>query len=162
MNNDHFPTRKPNRLNSFDYSCPGAYFLTLCTNSRANYFWGTTEISEHSPIALSDCGKIAVEAIANIPKIYPSVTVDHYVIMPNHIHLLLQLHPVPDPAASDVPSINRIIQQMKGYIFRQIGFSVWQKLYYDHVVRNKKDYDQIVRYIHENPYRWQFDCLYSP
>lgn len=53
-----------------------------------------------------------------------------------------------------VPTIDRIIKQMKGYITKKIGFSVWQKLFFDHVIRNSKDYAEHVKYIYENPIRW--------
>ncbi|MBQ9746356.1 MAG: hypothetical protein IJW21_05995, partial [Clostridia bacterium] len=85
------PKRKDLRLKQYDYSSPGGYFLTLCTLERRNYFWenvGAT-IGRPQDVVLSHYGNIVDEAINNIPSIYPALDVDHYVIMPDHIHLLL-------------------------------------------------------------------------
>ena len=85
------PKRKDIRLKNYDYSSPGGYFLTLCTSERRNYFWenvGAT-IGRPQDVILSHYGNIVDEAINNIPSIYPALDVDRYVIMPDHIHLLL-------------------------------------------------------------------------
>ncbi|MBQ9113265.1 MAG: transposase [Clostridia bacterium] len=155
--------RKKNRLDNYDYSRPGAYFLTLCTEGRRNYFWdkvGAT-IGRPQDVVLSSKGKIVDEAIKNIPRIYPAVTVDYYVIMPNHIHILLTNHADEFGRPMVAPTVDRMMQQMKGYVTKQIGRSIWQKLFFDHVIRNRQDYDEHVKYIHENPARWYYDELYS-
>lgn len=157
-----FPKRKPNRLKFYDYSSPGAYFITICTNDRKNYFWdivGAT-IGRPSEIPLTKVGKIAEKAINNISVIYDNVTVDYYVIMPNHIHLLLQIHADENGRPMVAPTVDRVVKQLKGYITKRNGKSVWQKLYHDHVVRNRKDYERIAKYICENPMRWKEDCFY--
>ena len=85
------PSRKRNRLKHYDYSSCGAYFITICTSDRRNYFWngvGAT-IGRPQDVDLSQYGKLVDEAINNIPSIYPALKLDHYVIMPDHIHLLL-------------------------------------------------------------------------
>jgi len=88
------PKRKPNRLREYDYSTPGAYFITFCTKDRKNLFWENVGASIARPqdVQLSSCGKLADHAIQQIPIRYPSISVDQYVIMPNHIHLLLQIN----------------------------------------------------------------------
>ena len=91
---NELPSRKKNRLENYDYSSKGAYFLTICTLERRNYFWndvGAT-IGRPQDVKLSNYGKIVNEAINNISTIYPSILVKHYVIMPDHIHLLLFVH----------------------------------------------------------------------
>ena len=83
--------RKRNRLENYDYSSSAAYFVTICTKERRNYFWdnvGAT-IGRPQDVVLSQCGNMVKEAINNIPKIYPALDVDCYVIMPDHIHILL-------------------------------------------------------------------------
>ena len=85
------PERKRNRLENYDYSSSGAYFVTICTKERRNYFWdnvGAT-IGRPQDIVLTPYGNIVDEAIKNIPSVYPAIDVDCYVIMPDHIHLLL-------------------------------------------------------------------------
>lgn len=86
--------RKPNRLPYFDYSAPGAYFITICTKDRKSIFWegvGASIARPQKP-ALSWCGRIVDATIRSIPAHYPAITVDHYAVMPNHIHLLLQIN----------------------------------------------------------------------
>lgn len=158
------PQRKPNRLKEYDYSTPGAYFITICTKNRENIFWENVGASIARPedIVLTAQGCVADRAIKNIPKHYSNITVDHYVVMPNHIHLLLQIHTDHDGACIHMPSISIVVQQMKGYITKQLGYSVWQKLYHDHVVRGEKDYRKIWEYIENNPVKWTEDCFYNP
>ena len=87
--------------------------------------------------------------------------VDNYVIMPNHIHLLLIICADENGRPMVAPTVSRVIQQLKGYVTKRIGYSIWQKLYYDHVIRGREDYNEINKYIHENPARWFYDELYS-
>ena len=156
------PKRKGNRLQDYDYSSPGAYFITICTKDRKNLLWRDVGASISSPedVALSDAGKIVDKAIKNIPVRYPAISVDRYVIMPNHVHLLLQIHTNEDADLLRVPSISIVIQQMKGYVTKELGDSVWQKLFHDHVIRNEADYCKIWNYIEGNPMKWSEDCFY--
>lgn len=112
-------------------------------------------------MTLSAQGEIVDNAIQNIAKRYPAVAVDRYAVMPNHIHLLLQIHTDCDGKAMPVPPISIVIQQMKGYVTKQLGYSVWQKLFHDHVIRNQRDYEKIWRYIEGNPMKWAEDCFYA-
>ncbi len=156
------PKRKPNRLPEFDYSSPGAYFITICTKDKKCIFWDTVGASIARPQTprLSGLGAIVDRSIRSISSHYPAVSVDHYAVMPNHIHLLLQIHTDKDGRAMLAPTISTVVQQFKGIVTKQIGQTVWQKLFYDHVVRNEKDYLQIWEYIEGNPAKWQEDCFY--
>ena len=95
--NDEFPTRKRNRLTNYDYSSPGAYFVTICTKDRKNIFWdkkqpdfvGEDIILPSDAVRLSTYGKIAETAVKSIPEHYKDVELLQYVIMPNHIHMIL-------------------------------------------------------------------------
>lgn len=91
------PVRKRNRLASYDYSACGTYFITICTAGREKWLWSSEDagaaISRPHAVPLSDAGRTADDAINAIPLHYSTVRVDHYVIMPNHIHLLLTLLP---------------------------------------------------------------------
>ena len=151
------PQRKKNRLFGFDYSTPGAYFLTICAKERRNYFWsenvGAT-IGRPPDIVLSSNGKIVNEAIQKIPEIYPSLSVEHYVIMPDHVHLLLRICTDNSGRPMVAPTMSRVSQQMKGYVTKKIGRSIWQKLFYDHVIRNQIDYEEHIKYIRENQTHW--------
>lgn len=83
-------TRKQNRLTDYDYSAPNAYFITICTDKRKNLFWTDIEGSIMQPqtVPLTYFGNIVKQSILRIPKYYPAISVDHYVIMPNHINYL--------------------------------------------------------------------------
>ena len=158
------PTRKQNRLSDFDYSLPGAYFITICTKDRRTLFWKDSHAPITAPqdVALSSWGCIVASAIQQIPKHYPAISVDRYVVMPNHVHLLLQIHTDPEGRIIPTPPVSIVIQQLKGYCTKQIGSSIWQKLFHDHVIRNEKDYAKIWEYIENNPCKWSEDCFYTP
>ena len=157
------PNRKPNRLSWYDYSTPGAYFITICTENRKSLLWDTVGASIARPKTpqLSAYGRIVDQAIRNIPVRYPAVSLDHYVIMPNHIHLLLQICTDESGRAMLAPTISRVVQQLKGTITKQIGFVIFQKLFHDHVIRGESDYLKIWEYINNNPARWEEDCFYT-
>ena len=114
-------------------------------------------IGRPQDIALSEYGNIVDKAINNIPYVYPALDVDHYVIMPDHIHLLLIVCADECGRPMVAPTMSRMVQQLKGYITKRIGHSIWQKLFIDHVIRNREDYEEHVKYIYDNPIRWQYD-----
>jgi len=158
----YLPKRKPNRLNQFDYSSCRAYFITVCTKDRRNLFWenvGAT-IGRPQDIELSNYGRIVDDAIKNIPSIYPMIMVEKYVIMPNHIHLILRIVCDEYGRPMVAPTISNVISQMKGYVSKKIGFPVWQKLFHDHIIRNEHDYNEVWQYIENNPQNWNKDLLF--
>lgn len=154
------PIRRQNRLKEYDYSTPNAYFITVCTDKRKNLFWVDTGDLEF--LQLSPYGVAVEDAIKGIAKHYPAVSVDNYVIMPNHIHLLLQIHADSDGRSMIAPTISTVVRQMKGVASKEAGFSLWQKGFYDHVIRNETDYLEIWKYMEGNPSRWLEDKLYAP
>ncbi len=155
------PKRKQNRLTEYDYSTPNAYFLTICTENRKNFFWKDVGaiIDRPEDVSLTDLGAIVQRSIEDIPKCYPAITVDHYAIMPNHIHLLLQIHTDGDGRSMIAPTISTVVRLMKGAVTKQAGYPIWQKGFYDHVIRNEKDYREIWNYIEGNPSKWAEDKL---
>lgn len=175
-------TRKRNRLLDYDYSQYGVYFVTICTKDRKNLFWvidnivGASIARPNEGYVLSDIGKIAEDGIKNISQYY-SVNIDCYVVMPNHVHILMEivadggramLAPTSDAASrykentGDVTStLSNIVRQYKGYVTKKIGFSPWQKSFYDHIVRNREEYLKIFEYIMTNPLKWNIDKYYT-
>ena len=155
------PKRKQIRLTEYDYNTPNAYFITVCTDNRRNLFWKNVEVIIDRPknVPLTNLGIIAQRSIEDIPKHYPAISVDHYVIMPNHIHLLLQITTDPDGRSMIAPTISTVVMLMKGAVSKQAGFAVWQKGFYDHIIRNDNDYLDIWNYIEENPGKWAEDRL---
>lgn len=158
------PKRKPIRLPTHDYRTPNAYFITICTENRKNLFWTDVGaiIDRPTNVPLSHLGTIVRQSIENIPKHYPAVAVDHYVIMPNHIHLLLQIQTDADGRSLTAPTISTVVRLMKGSASKASGFPLWQKSFYDHVIRSRQDYLDIWNYIDGNPSRWKEDDLYIP
>ena len=155
------PKRKPNRLDNYDYSSDGAYFITICVTDMKCILGkinvGAT-IGRPYEMYLSEIGKIVDEAINGIPKYYDAVFVDKYVVMPNHIHILLRIDRGGRPMVA--PTVSRIVQQMKGYVTKKVGCQIWQKLFHDHIIRDEKDYLKIAEYIENNLYKWKEDCFY--
>ena len=153
--------RKPNRLTEYDYSTSNAYFITICTHNRENLFWRDVGaiIDRPEKVPLNKLGMMVKQAVFDIPKHYPAITVDHSVIMPNHIHLLLQINTDINGRSMIAPTISTVVRLMKGTVSKQAGFSVWQKGFYDHVIRNDNDYRDIWNYIEGNPGKWAEDKL---
>ena len=156
------PKRKPNRLTEYDYSIPNAYFITVCTENRKNLFWTDVGaiIDRPKNVPLTNLGMIVRQSIHDISIHYPAITVDHAVIMPNHIHLLLQINTDHDGRSMIAPTISTVVRLMKGAVSKQAGFSLWQKGFYDHIIRNDNDYRDIWNYIEGNPSKWAEDKLY--
>ena len=150
LSNNNF-TRKNPRLKDYDYTLGGYYFITICTKDKTHYFG---EIINEE-MNLNDVGKLAYNCIEKIEEIYKTVKIDKFVIMPNHIHMIVIID------RETVLSIPRIIKQYKEYITKQIGESIWQKSYYDHIIRNEKDYLRIWQYIDENILKWSLDKYYN-
>lgn len=156
------PKRKPTRLKGYDYSTPGAYFLTICVKDKKQLLSkivGTDEgiVPQNN---LSEIGLICDRYINNINIKYENVTVDKYVIMPNHIHLIVFLHGTMR-ASSPTKNIETIIRSFKTMVTKEIGNSIWQRSYHDHIIRGEKDYRKIWEYIDTNPIKWELDCFYN-
>ena len=170
--NKNLPKRKNIRLKNYDYSEYGAYFITICTEKRRKILSKIADIDfeivgEGSPLPqLTIYGEIVDKWINSISEKYSSVAVDYYMIMPNHIHLLLSIVKK-DGREDPSPTVASIIGWFKYNVTKDInqsrkvtGEKFFQRSYYDHIVRNQKDYEEISKYIHENPLKWEFDELY--
>ena len=170
---DEFKKRKEIRLKNFDYSSPGAYFITICTENRKNLFWdGTLDPQTFTwnfvgancvrpqNLPLSSIGKIVLEELNRWDKTYDAVSLCSYVIMPNHLHVMVFIYADEYGRAQVAPTIERMVKQFKGSITKKVGFSIWQKSFMEHVIRNQKDYETRSNYIYKNPIRWYYDELY--
>ena len=94
---------------------------------------------------------LLIIGLQQIELIYSNIIVDEYIIMPNHIHMILAINKQYNN------SISKIIQQFKGKITKEIGYSIWQKLFYEHIIRNEKEYLKIKEYVINNPNNWDTD-----
>ena len=149
-------TRKYNRVRDYDYNQNGAYFVTICTQDRKKIL--SQIVGDGFPVPKRH-GLIAEEFIRQIPIKYPSVIVDNYVIMPDHIHLLLRIEH--SGTGNPSPTLGTIIGWYKYQVTKQAnlmegtqGERILQRSYYDHVIRNQQDYDGIWNYIDQNPRKW--------
>ena len=163
-----FPKRKSPRLAQYDYSSPGAYFITICAKDKSHIFGKISVGQGLAPAVmhLSKYGQIAVEQTAELEQRYATVTVDKYVVMPNHIHLLLTFSPPETAGASPCPTLSDVICTFKSLTARkcrQAGFegSLFQFSFHDHIIRNDADYRRIWAYIDTNPGKWVEDCYYA-
>jgi REP element-mobilizing transposase RayT len=152
------PVRKNIRLQGYDYSSAGCYFITICVKDGHEILW-QPDVGARNARPLSDTGNIVKTAIENIPKIYESVFIDNFVIMPNHIHMIVRIEN--SGRALRAPTVSTVVNQFKGYVTKQIGFSMWQKLFHDRIIRNEEEYQNKWRYIDENPARWTEDEFYK-
>lgn len=114
---------------------------------------------------LTEYGKIADNQIKTMSSFYEDIAIDKYVIMPNHIHLLISITGS-GTGSSGTPTpmneiIARFISTFKRFCNKQIGEKVWQRSYYDHMIRDDKDYRTRWQYIVENPIRWLNDKYYN-
>jgi REP element-mobilizing transposase RayT len=130
--------------------------------------WSDADIIHlHDTPSLSKYGTIIDEAIRNIPEYYPHVVIDKYCIMPDHIHLIVFIHSgnnermISANSESSLPTLSTIVGQMKRYVSKQIGFSIWQKSFYEHIIRNEKGYQDVWQYIDGNPVKWKSDINYK-
>ena len=158
------PDRKPTRLKNYDYNKTGMYFLTICTENRKQLL--STIVGEGSPLPkLSVYGKITEKQIKEIPIKYPQIKLDQYVIMPDHIHLILFLNSNTENDKK-TPTIVSVIGWLKYQITKEInksrgttGERIFQRSFFDHVIRDRKDYEIKRDYIRDNPNKWYYDHL---
>ena len=168
--------RKSIRLSNYDYSQNGLYYITICTKNR-ECILGEIRNGE---IILSEFGKIANNCWVDIPKHFSQVSLHEFVLMPNHIHGILEInivgakHLSPSNyfkrvyndlrANNDLPlrhgtsqTIGSIIRGFKIGVTKQIGFSSWQRNHYEHIIQSDIEYSKIANYIVNNPLKWGND-----
>ena len=167
------PQRKHPRLKHYDYSTAGAYYITICTQNRryllSRIIGGGMEPAE---IQYTPYGKIAEEQLFLSEKRYPSLKIDQYVIMPNHIHLIIiitddeELRAIRESPLRGRSVISKVIGYVKMNASKEIHGKyddavIWQRGFHDHIIRDRRDYEKIAKYIYENPIRWQYDCFFA-
>ena len=164
------PTRKNARLPKFDYAAPGGYFVTICTKDRkcilssvstnddsVRHFVGEG-LCTLPHISLTQIGTEVEKSILYIND-YPQYSVDKYVVMPNHIHLLITISE-PTGGHRD-PPLQAVIGRLKSYTTHKYGKPLWQRSYYDHIIRDMNDYLAAWQYIDENHLKWQLDEYFN-
>jgi putative transposase len=157
--------RRSIRLPEYDYSKPGAYFITICLFNKDLIFG----IIKNGKIILSEIGMIAKKYLEGIPNHFENIFMDNYVIMPNHIHFIISIagvqnfEPLQHHYQKIIPkSVGSIIRAFKAAVTHRCrvdGFEnfKWQRNYFEHIIRNDKDLFRIREYIQNNPLRWKLD-----
>ncbi len=156
------PQRRRLRLKDYDYSQTGCYFVTVCVQNRKRILCRGEQCSPGNSrsFELSAIGEIVDIAVNSIEKYYPNLRIDNYTIMPNHIHMIISMDDDKSGRTLFAPTISRVIKQLKGYVTKQIGYSIWQKSYHDHSIRDEQSYFQLFEYIETNCLKWELDKYY--
>lgn len=159
--------RKPARLKNFDYSQNGAYFVTICTHNKRHLFGKIYD----GKMYFTDLGSIVENEILNIEMHYQTVRIDKYVVMPNHIHMIIVISEAEgmNPFPTKMFDISNVVGKFKAGVSRIVGNGfihsvekrIWQSSYHDHIIRGGKDYKKIWEYIDTNVIRWEEDCFYD-
>ena len=147
---ERFPVRKHPRMKHFDYSSCNYYFVTICTHDKKCIFG--------KPGENNNFRDIAEQGLLRIPEHFPDTTIEKFVVMPNHVHILLLL-------SGGKSSLGNIIGTWKAYVTREIhkiqpDLKVWQASFHDHIIRHEDGYQKIWLYIEGNPMNWKQDCFY--
>ena len=147
--------RKNIRLINFDYSNQASYFITLCEKNKKNIFGKII----HNSIHLNDIGRILEFKLKELPEIFDFIQIDTYIIMPNHIHLIINLY---EEHNSKNIALAKIIGYYKSSVTKDImkKFNIesfWQKRFFDHIIRNEISLNKIREYIENNPKNWNLD-----
>lgn len=193
--------RRSIRLKGYDYSQEGLYFITICVQDRECLFG---KIVDHPIMKLNDAGKIADQCWLAIPQHYPRVVLHEYVVMPNHVHGIIEItenvgtnvgaknfspndfspndfvtddmgandvsdvgaknfSPLPHQQLPRSPSrtIGSIVRGFKIGVTKWFDQSVWQRDYYEHIIRSTDEYERIANYIINNPAKWREDKFFK-
>ncbi|MBI4962140.1 MAG: transposase [Desulfomonile tiedjei] len=168
--------RRSIRLMDYDYSQSGAYFVTICTTDRASVLG---EISD-GQVSLNELGEIVAETWQWLERHYEYLELDEWLVMPNHLHAIVVIGDslcrgasgsalIPGgsrtaPTAARRKPLGRLIGSFKTVSTKQIneirkspGMGLWQRNYYEHVIRSEKSLNAIREYIEANPFHWQDD-----
>ena len=166
----NLPKRKPTRLKEYDYSTPGAYFITICTKGRkqllSRIIVGTGVLDCPQNI-LTNFGEIANKHLINMSNFYENIKIEKYVVMPNHIHLLARISEIDKqcgPSKTPVPTnslISQFVSTFKRFCNKEYDKNIWQRSYHDHIISGEKDYQKIWEYIDNNVIKWEKDCFYN-
>ncbi len=166
------PKRKDLRLKQYSYSSKGAYFVTICIKDRKRILSdimkpvgvGAHDDPSIPQIRLTQIGEIVEKYLLSSENI-SGVKIDRYVIMPDHIHIIIFLDPneylkrkdgssrAPTPTNEMLP---HIVSTFKRFCNKEIGNNIFQRGYIEHIIRDREDYETRRKYIYENPKRWYY------
>ena len=152
--------RRSIRLHGRDYSAPGTYFVTICACS---HLFGRVQTGE---MILTRCGEIAAECWTDLPHHFSHVRIDAFVVMPDHLHGIVVLgRRSARPSGIGrigAGSLGAVVRSFKSAVTARINSErgarpggIWQRNYFDQIIRSRADLDRVRRYIRDNPVRWE-------
>lgn len=162
--------RRSIRLPEYDYSQAGLYFITICTHDRLPWFGHVDKGLMH----LNEYGLLADQHWQALPDRFPTVVLAEHQIMPNHLHGVIQItdETARNPSQTS-PTVGQIVGAYKSLVAKaslslfcqrtpneQMG-KIWQRNYYEHIIRHETAYQRIAAYIVDNPSRWSEDMFYN-
>lgn len=160
MKDNKITKRKEIRIKEYNYPQIGMYFITICTKDRQCILSKIMSKENKTQINLLYEGKIADKYIKNINKVYSNMCISYYVIMPNHLHMICEIMGENGPSRTPTPTnaiIPAMVSTFKRLTNKEIGNKIWQRNYYEHVIRNEREYIEIIQYINNNPINWNKD-----
>ncbi|MGH8598379.1 MAG: transposase [Gammaproteobacteria bacterium] len=161
---------RSNRLRTYDYRTAGAYFVTICASNRRFMFGAVAD----AQMTLNQTGTVVQRVWFDSERIRPGITLDEFIVMPNHIHSIVllpnlgskrahgcaplrkRLARAPRSLGSFIAGFNSTSTREVNRLLGRAG-RLWQRNYYEHVVRHERDLERIRQYIREDPTRWEFD-----
>ena len=178
--NPNIHNRRSIRLKGYDYSQAGLYFITICCQNRAHLFGEVV----NKKMILNDAGKIANQCWLDIPKHFPNVILHNHIIMPNHVHGIIEIavgsvgvgaknfSPLPQPTASSnrprgtSRTIGSMVRGFKIGVTKWMRqntdvYNVWQRNYWESIIWDEPTYIRISDYIRDNPAKWKEDKFFS-
>jgi len=157
-----YPNRKHPRMNQYDYSSPGAYYITICTHNKEYTLSEIVKPKDGTAVAKhTELGKIVSEQFRLLEKRYPHLHIDQFVVMPNHIHAIMFLaqyeaEPIQRASVIDMICAFKSLAAREGKrIYNKE--KIFQASFYDHLIRNETEYRKIAEYIQQNPLAWELE-----
>ncbi len=147
---NNLPKRKSIRLKEYDYSSAGMYFVTICIKNRIEILGKIKD----DKMNLTKEGIIVEKHIRNITNVFKKITIDEYIIMPNHIHMIIAID------KQNKVTLSKIIKRYKENITKEIRYCIWQKSFYEHIIRDENEYYKIKEYIQNNVINWEKDIYF--
>ena len=155
--------RRSVRLKGYDYSQPGAYFVTICVRDWECVLGDVVD----GEMQMAEYGRVAHNFWAQVPVHFPNVSIDTFVVMPNHIHAIILIHEPREGGDTPPlrrPTLGQIVAYYKYQTTKQInvirdnaGTPFWQRSFYDHIIRHPRELDAVRQYIANNPLKWELD-----
>ena len=154
--------RKTSRLVNYDYGQPGSYFITLCTQHRLPLFEMEHNVGNgHRAVPRPPQNLVLRKWLRKTQQYFSNISIDKFVIMPDHLHMIVTIkEQCPGGSLPDIMqyfktmTTNEYIRGVKAGVLAPFDKKLWQKSYYDHVIRNQQDYDETWQYIENNPAKW--------